>query len=172
MAAMEEALLNFSMNTGIYGIMSSRWGWPIMESVHFFGLCLLIGTVGLFDLRMLGFVKGIPLSAMHKLVPFGVAGYFLNVITGTMFFTTAPDQYLYNPAFQTKMVFMAGAGINMLIFYLFFFGSVKVTDAGQQVSNRTKLIAGISLLCWLGVICAGRLITFYRPPAYWCFWCG
>lgn len=169
---MEEALFSFSQNTGIYSIMGSRWGWPIIESLHFFGLCLLIGTVGLFDLRMLGFVKAIPLSGMHKLVPVGVAGYFLNVITGTMFFTSAPDQYLYNPAFQTKLIFMAGAGINMLFFYSVCFKTVKNLGPNQQVSQSVKVIAGISLLCWLGVISAGRLITFYRPPAYWCFWCG
>ena len=79
---MEEALFSFSQNTGIYSIMGSRWGWPIIESLHFFGLCLLIGTVGLFDLRMLGFVKAIPLSAMHKLVPVGVAGYFFKCYHG------------------------------------------------------------------------------------------
>ncbi len=169
---MEEALLNFSQQSGIYSIMGSRWGWPIIESLHFFGLCLLIGTVGLFDLRMLGFVRAIPLGAMHRLVHIGIAGYFLNVITGTMFFTSAPDQYLYNPAFQTKMLFMAGAGVNVLFFYKFCFGEVRNTRADQQVSTRARLMAGISLACWLGVITAGRLITFYRPPAYWCFWCG
>lgn len=169
---MEEALLSFSQNSGIYSIMASRWGWPIIESLHFFGLCLLIGTVGLFDLRMIGFVRGIPISAMHKLVPVGVAGYMLNVCTGIMFFTSAPDQYLYNPAFQTKMIFMATAGINVLFFYLVCFNSVKTIDANQQVNLQARILAGVSLFCWLGVISAGRLITFYRPPSYWCFWCG
>ena len=36
---------------------------------------LLLGTVGLFDLRMLGFVQAIPLAALHKLIKFGVAGF-------------------------------------------------------------------------------------------------
>tara|TARA_R100001143_G_scaffold63040_1_gene68240 strand:+ start:5190 stop:5702 length:513 start_codon:yes stop_codon:yes gene_type:complete len=170
---MEDALLNFSQQMGIYSIMNTRWGWPIIESLHFFGLCLLIGTVGLFDLRMLGFVRSIPLAAMHKLVPVGVFGYLLNVITGTMFFTSVPDQYLYNPAFQTKMLFMLGAGINVMFFYSLCYREVKGTAAGQQLSSRTRVLAGISLLCWMGVITAGRLITFYRPPTYiWCFWCS
>lgn len=169
---MEDALLNFSQATGIYSLMYTRWGWPIAESVHFFGLCLLIGTVGLFDLRMLGFVRGISLSAMHRLVPFGVGGYFLNVLTGIMFVTTFPDQYVYNPAFQTKLLFMLGAGINMLVFYFWSFRTVKTVEAGQQVNSTAKVMAAISLLCWIGVITAGRLITFYRPPFFWCFWCA
>jgi hypothetical protein len=170
---MEEALLSFSQQSGIYSIMGSRWGWPIIESLHFFGLCLIIGTIGLFDLRMLGFVRQISLNAMHRFIPFGVAGYLLNVTTGIMFFTSAPDQYLYNPAFQTKMLFMAGAGINMLLFYRFGFQQVKAAGSGRDLAVNTKVFAALSLLCWIGVITAGRLITFFRPPAYhWCFWCG
>src|SRR5690606_731069 len=30
------------------------WLWPLSESLHFCGLALLVGTVGLFDLRLLG----------------------------------------------------------------------------------------------------------------------
>ena len=78
------------------------------------GLALLIGTVGLFDLRMMGLAKGIPMSALHKLVPWGVAGYALNVMTGVMFVMSEPDQYLFNPAFQIKLVLMGIAGINVL----------------------------------------------------------
>ena len=89
---MVEILLNFSQATGIYAMMNSPWGWPIVESLHFFGLCLLIGTVGLFDLRMLGIAREIALSDLHRLVPFGVLGYLLNVVTGILFLTTAPDQ--------------------------------------------------------------------------------
>ena len=91
---MIEYLLIFSNSTGIYAFMNTPWGWPIIESIHFFGLSLLIGTVGIFDLRLLGLGQGIQYSEMHQLVKVGVFGYFLNVMTGIMFLTTAPDQYL------------------------------------------------------------------------------
>lgn len=168
---MIEFLLNISQSTGIYSFMNSPWGWPIAESIHFFGLCLLIGTVGVFDLRMLGLAKGVSLLELHKLVPVGVAGYLLNVITGTMFFTTAPDQYLYNPAVQSKFFFMLIAGINMGFFYFTTAAEVKGTTAMGNVSRRAKLMAAISLGCWCAVIIAGRLITYFRPPYDWCFWC-
>ena len=74
---MIDFLLNFSQATGIYAFMNSPWGWPIAESIHFFGLCLLIGTVGLFDLRMMGFANEITLAELHRLVPIGVAGLFI-----------------------------------------------------------------------------------------------
>jgi hypothetical protein len=169
---MEAQFLEFSRSLGIYGFMNSPWGWPIAESIHFIGLSMLIGTVGLFDLRMLGFVKTIPLAAMHKLVPFGVAGFLLNVTTGVMFITTVPDQYLYNPAVQSKFLFLAAAGINMLLFYLLCYRQVSATHATTTALTKAKIFALISLTCWLGVIACGRLITFYRPPFYWCLWCS
>ena len=60
------ALLAFSQKSGIYDFMHAAWGWPAVESLHFIGLSLLIGTVGLFDLRMMGLAKGIPMSALHR----------------------------------------------------------------------------------------------------------
>jgi hypothetical protein len=110
----EETILGFAEATGIYAFMNSAWGWPIAESIHFTGLCLLIGTVGVFDLRLLGVGRDIPLGELHRLVPFGVAGFFLNAFSGMMFFVSAPDQYLYNPAFQVKLTFMLIAGANMV----------------------------------------------------------
>ena len=169
---MEQALLDFSAATGIQAIMYSAWGWPIVESLHFIGLSLLIGTVGIFDLRMMGFMRGIPLVALHRFVPFGVAGYLVNATTGIMFLSSVPDQYIYNPAVQTKAAFMLVAGANMIVFYRFCFGGLRDAEASVDAMTRAKVFALVSLLCWLGVISAGRLITFFRPPHFWCFWCG
>ena len=80
----------WSVDTGIFDIMYSAWGWPVVEIVHFTGLCLLMGTVGMFDLRMLGLVRGLPLAALHRLVPFGVFGFGLSVGSGVMFVTSTP----------------------------------------------------------------------------------
>ena len=151
--------------------MNSPWGWPTAESIHFLGLCLLIGCVGVFDLRMLGIGRGISYVQMHKLVKVGVFGYILNVTTGIMFLTTAPDQYLFNPAFQSKLLFMLVAGLNMLWFYAHYSVSVKMTDSVASLTYRVKAIAMISLLCWMAVIICGRLITYFRPPYHWCWFC-
>ena len=168
---MVDLLLAFSNSTGIYGFMNSVWGWPVIESIHFFGLCLLIGTVGVFDLRMLGIAKGISMAALHKLVPFGVLGFALNVSSGIMFLTSAPDQYLYNPAFQTKMVFLLMAGINMLLFYRIAMSNVRATPAAINAQLDARIMGAVSLFCWSVVIICGRLITYFRPPYHWCWWC-
>ena len=166
-----ETLLAIAQQTGIYRLMHSAWGWPIVESLHFIGLSVLIGTIGLFDLRLLGLARGIPFAALHKLIPWGVAGYGLNVVTGFMFVSSVPDQYLYNPAFQIKLGLMAAAGLNIVFFYRFAFRPVKATPSEGRVPTSARVAGAVSLVCWTGVIVCGRLITYYRPPYHWCFWC-
>ena len=95
----------------------------------------------------------------------------LNASTGFLFVVSAPDQYLFNPAFQTKLGLMLLAGINLILFYSTAAGSVRNTDAAQPVLARARLMALVSLLAWTGVIIGGRLITYFRPPYHWCWGC-
>ncbi|MFK7862806.1 MAG: hypothetical protein AB8B95_01125 [Pseudohongiellaceae bacterium] len=168
---MIEQLSYFSQITGIYAFMNTPWGWPIIESLHFVGLCLLFGTVGVFDLRLLGIASEVSYYELSRLIPFGVAGYFINVTTGIMFVSSAPDQYLYNPAFQTKLVLMLFAGINMLVFHRWFSQTVYETPLSSPLPSNAKVIGALSLLAWTAIIVCGRLITYYRPPYHWCIWC-
>jgi hypothetical protein len=130
------AIVEWAIDTGVFDLMYSRWGWPIAEFVHFTGLCLLIGAVGAFDLRMIGWVKGISLAALHKLVPFGVAGFVLSASSGILFVVTSPDQYLYNPAWQIKMMLLAIAGVNMALFYLTAARSLRTLPADAMPPLR------------------------------------
>lgn len=168
---MTDALYEIGRRTGIHVLMNSAWGWPTVESLHFLGLSLLIGAVGLFDLRMLGVARGIPMAALHRMIPWGIGGYALNVATGVLFLTSAPDQYVYNPAFQVKLALMAVAGLNVLFFYRFVFARVRRAPDDAHAPWGAKVAAAVSLGCWVGVIVCGRLITYYRPPYHWCWWC-
>jgi hypothetical protein len=143
----------------------SSWGWPIAESIH------LIGAVGMFDLRMMGFARRVPLGALHRLIPWGIAGYVMNLLSGLTFLTAQTGQYMYNPAFQMKMLFMGTAGVNVLVFYLTMSRKVGLTGANENAPMPARIIAVTSLACWIGVIICGRLLTFYRPPWHWCPWC-
>ena len=145
-------------------MIGTRWAWPIVESFHFFGLCLLVGIIGLFDLRLMGFAPEIRPSALHRLVPWAVGGFFINVCTGLMFLSATPDQYLGgNSAFEIKMVLMGLAGLNVGIFYLTTFPGVKLLGPGDRPPLAARIIGGVSLTLWVGEMICGRMITFYRP---------
>ena len=146
----------------VAAIMHSHWGWPAAETIHFLGLSLLVGTIVLFDLRLLGLAKGIPVAALHRLIPWGLLGFAINATTGAAFLMTEPDQYIYNPAFHLKMLFIVTAGVNALAFYLTSYR--QATAAGVlDVPRPARAIALASLCLWIAVIICGRLLTFYRP---------
>ena len=150
----------FARATAVSTMMKTAWGWPAAESVHFIGLCLLVGAIFLFDLRLLGIGRRIPIGALHKLIPWGLLGFALTSASGILFVLTEPDQYIYNPAFHLKLLFMGAAGTNAAAFYL---TSFRTATASDEAPRLAKIIALASLCLWIGVIVAGRLITFYRP---------
>jgi hypothetical protein len=166
------AIAQWGERSGIAPLMRRDWSWPVAEIIHFTGICLLFGSVGMFDLRMMGLVRGVSLGGLRRLIPFGVTGFLLCAITGIAFVVTAPDQYLYNPAWQTKMAILVVAGLNMGLFYLTMARKVHALGVDEPLPLAGRLFAIASLGCWMGVIACGRVITAFRPPFHWCFWCG
>src|SRR5258708_25956084 len=155
----------FIRSTALHAFVRDHepWVWPLMQSLHYLGACLLIGTIGLFDLRALGLAKGVSPGALHRLVPWGIAGYISNLLVGTVFFFGHPDQYFYNNAFRLKAVLMVVAGINILAFYgTDAFAELKRLAPDASAPARIKIIAGTSLCAWLDVLMCCRLITFFR----------
>lgn len=166
-----ESIAAFGQAAGVYAFMNTTYGWPAVEVVHFIALSILLGTVGLFDLRVLGLARAIPMPALHRLVPFGVSAFGVSAITGSLFFMSAPDQYMFNPAFRLKLACMAMAGLNVAVFYGAFARRLDGSGAGARAGLPIKIIAAVSLTAWIGVIAFGRLITMFRPPYHWCFTC-
>src|SRR5262245_39250964 len=159
-----EAIRMFFLSLPMGSFMvDSRWAWPIAESIHFLGLSLLVGTVGMFDLRLLGLAKQVAPAQLHRLIKFGVAGFIGNILTGICFLSAAPDQYIYNRSFRWKLVFLTIAGLNILVFYSAYFRRVRTLQAGEVIPFGARVVGAVSLCAWMGVITAGRLLTFYRP---------
>jgi hypothetical protein len=135
------------------------WLWPLCEILHFVGLCLLVGVVGFFDLRLLGLFRQVPIGAAWSLVPWGKAGFGLAALTGITFFIGAPDQYVNNVAFYLKVVFLIIAGANAVFFERAY--GAKVTRNDIAVAPRAlKTIAVVSIVSWFFVIYWGRMLPF------------
>lgn len=147
-------------------ILDTAWAWPVAESLHFMGLVLLAGTVALFDLRVLGLGKGVAPAVIHRLLPFGLAGFAVSVATGTLFIFGTPDQYFYNAAFHFKLVFLTLMGLNVAFFYASPFKAVRALGAYDDAPRPARVSAALSLAIMVGVMCCGRMLTFFRPPGY------
>jgi hypothetical protein len=168
MQALSDLLV--STNLGTF-VNHYDWVWPLFEMLHFVGMALLIGTVGLVDLRVLGVGKGIPISELERLIPWGIAGFVVNALTGFVFIAGnpvgGPMEYLMNLSLGIKMLLILLAGINLLIFY--FTGIARATEAvpaDGDAPQSAKVIAGVSLVLWFGVIFFGRLIMYNDTLLY------
>lgn len=141
----------------------SAWAFPIAEAAHFFGLCLLIGSIGIIDLRLLGFARSFSLRAVHQLLPLVWIGFAINLITGILFIFSSPDFYYTNMAFRVKIVLLLFAGINALWYQLTVHKEIGSWPESGSASPRAKVIAGLSLGLWISVIFFGRFIMYWPP---------
>src|ERR1700691_3056816 len=99
-------------------MVGSKWWWAFLMDMHFIGLTLLMGTIGLLDMRVLGFAKQLPISPLNKLVPWGIGGLGINVTTGMLAFIGMSSYYIYNIAFVLKVGAVLLAVAAVALFYL------------------------------------------------------
>jgi hypothetical protein len=141
---------------------TSKWWWAFMMDMHFVGLALLMGAVGILDLRMLGFAKQIPIHSLHRLLPWAMIGFGINLVTGVLAFTGMDQYYTYDWAFWLKMLAIMLLGLNAAAFYLTgAFESVEGLGPGGDAPPLAKFIAASSLFLWFAVITLGRYIQSF-----------
>lgn len=140
-------------------VLDHPWVWPICEVFHFVGLCLLFGVMLLVNLRLAGFIHGVPLAEVTRLLPWAMAGLGINIITGMLFFLAAPDQYTQNSAFTWKMGLVLLGGLSLLYPTMFDQEPDSTFDILHAAMTR-KLIAACSLVIWIGVIFFGRFLPY------------
>src|SRR5262245_11261536 len=85
---------------------NNEWAFPLVQSLHFMGFALSIGTIAIVDLRLLGLSMRRQEAAglAADLKPWTLAGMAVMLVTGPLMFSTAAYAYHVNPAFQFKMV--------------------------------------------------------------------
>ncbi len=139
-------------------VIAKTWVWATCETLHFIGLCLLFGIASFVDLRMLGLMKGVSFKALHRLLPWAVLGFGINLITGMFFFVAAYDQYTTNTVFQWKLALMLLAGLNVLYFTIF--DEPWELEAGASAPATAKFVAASAFVLVIGVIFCGRMLPF------------
>jgi uncharacterized membrane protein len=133
------------------------WFTP-WQTVHFFGFSLVFGTALAVSLRVLGFWKSVPFSAVHRLLPLGVFGVVMNVFSGMLILHADSSRYLNEITFVPKIIFITIGGIAVLYFSVSE-GLWKV-EAGEDAPMSAKWVAAVVLISWAGVIMGGRLLPY------------
>ena len=138
-------------------VRDTPWTWVTAETLHFVGLSLIIGVLTVIFLRLVGVMSFLPTSVLTRLLPWGMLGYAINTMSGMLFFAAAPQQYVDNPAFYWKLVFLLLAAANVLYFT---FDDGWQTQTGRSAPGLTKLLAASALFLWVGVMYWGSMLPF------------
>lgn len=134
-------------------IRRSVWAYPLLETVHIASIGALVGSVLLLELRVFGLGREIGVVPLARLVlRTALAGFACAVASGSLLFISAATEVAANPAFQAKLVLILIAGLNAVVFHAR--GGLRGRD------TLARLQAAASLLLWLSVLAAGRLIAY------------
>ena len=137
------------------------WLWPFLETFHFIGLSLLLGIAGFFDLRLMGVMKRVPIRAVWEFMPWAIAGFSINLVTGLIFLIAEPRQYVENISWWFKVLFLVLAGLNAMLFQTTLSTRIVRLKPGEDTPISFKIVGAVSLVTWLGVLYFGRLMPFW-----------
>lgn len=129
------------------------WAWPAVEVVHILGFALLFGSVLLVDLRLLGFGTRLdPRALAQYALRASRAGFVLALPSGLAMFAAHAPELAANPAFRLKLLLLALALANVVVFH---------ARSGLQRRDATaRGQAVLSIVCWTSIIICGRGIAY------------
>ena len=136
------------------------WLFPTAEIVHFFGLCLLMGSLLLIDLRVLGFARTVSIKKVIAFTPVALVGLVLNTISGVVFLCAYPENYWPSTAFRLKLLAIVIGALNALWFKWAEAPRIELLADDADAEFRAKIVAALSLATWVVVIALGRLLPY------------
>jgi hypothetical protein len=139
------------------------WMWPLCETLHFAGLAVLIGVAGLFDLRLLGVIRRVPVAWIKEMMPIAMVAFAVNAVTGVIFLLAEPQQYMFNTGWWLKFFFLALAGANALVFETRFGRIADALRPGDPSPLSLKIVGAVSLTSWMAVLYFGRMLPYLFP---------
>ncbi len=162
-----DAVLSALQGSGLArAVGGSAWLYPAVEIVHIAGFVILVGAAFVFDLRLLGLLRRLPIEdAVRHLTRWARWSLLLVVPSGIVLFVVEATSLASNPAFQLKLFLMGAAGLNAALFHGVTYRGVDATRdprwSGDGPLPWGARLAGVfSILLWFSVIAAGRLIAY------------
>ncbi len=143
-------------------IRESIWVYPILDVLHCVGILLVAGTIVVVDLRLLGFgLRRLSVSSVvAQVLPWTLSGFGFMFVTGSLLAWSEPVKLYRSLFFPWKLLFLATAGLNALLFHCGIYRSVGSWDSASLTPSRARLAGAVSIVCWICVIAAGRAVGY------------
>lgn len=135
------------------------WAFATVLTLHTLGMGVLVGASTVLSLRVLGVGRTIPLAPLRTLFRVMWAGFWLNLVTGSLLFAADAEAKSTQGLFLVKLLFVAAGVISTVLIRRHLYGA---NADPVVVSGTTKGLAILSLLVWVAAITAGRLLAYVQ----------
>ena len=133
---------------------TSIWAYPTVFFVHTIGLVFTAGVSIVIDARLLGAARDLPVAPLARYFRAVWIGVWLTVASGLIMLLSDLQTRLANGLLPLKMAFVVGAVVLLAL--------LRRRLGAADVSPLTRVLAALSLVCWLGAIAAGRFMAYLQ----------
>jgi hypothetical protein len=145
-------------------VRQSTWLFPTIETIHVLSIVLVVGSIGMFDLRLLNIAsRDRTVADLYKeIMPWTWTSFVCAAVAGFLLFSSDAVKYSHNVPFRIKMILLLLIGTNTAFFQFTTFRDVATWGAGGRTPFPAKFAAALSLVSWVGVVACGRWIGFTK----------
>jgi hypothetical protein len=143
-------------------IQDVSWIIPTVQTIHILSIAIVMSSVLLIDLRVLGVISRTQAidTVARRFLPWIWFTLIVLALSGGTLIVGEPGRSLQNPAFIAKMSMLATVVLLTLSFQGGLRRDAQFWDVSRGRRLGGRLIAGVSLLLWVGIVFAGRWIAY------------
>ena len=147
-------------------VRESHYLYLAALATHVLTLTVFLGTAIIVDLRLLGLVMTrLSVSQiLSRLLPWTTGGFVVMAASGSLMFYASPADKFVNLFFRAKMVMLVLAGLAVWIFFRTVHRNIGGWDNDPVPPMAARLAGGLTLLLWVAILVAGRMIPYQQ---YW-----
>ena len=139
----------------------TSWVYPWVNAFHSIGMAFLVGVLVMIMIRVLG-VGTFSIAPLGQFMTVIRAAFTLTLLTGVTLLIIDVQRFVFSPTFQIKMSLIVVAGVLAIVMTRMVFRDGAAWSKGGSPPQAARVVAALSLVCWVGAITAGRL-TAYLP---------
>ncbi len=159
------SLLGWLEGSGLGELLRSSgvWTYGVINLFHIAGVATLFGSVLLLDLRLLGAWRGLPLATLTRpTIPLAAIGFVLAALAGIGMLCFNAGEYIGNPFLLIKFPAIGLGLANALVVSRLPAWRERASREPTDRERRQLAVAGgVSLVCWVTALAAGRLIGYW-----------
>lgn len=137
----------------------SAIAYPVANVTHLLGLVLLIGGIGVVDLRLAGFLRSLPAVPLARaMTPFALAGLALLGLSGAVMFAADAGPMVASEIFRIKLALIGLGLAHAVLFRWLWRRRLDSWETAPPLAGRLMALGSLGL--WLSVGTLGRWIAY------------